>query len=60
MADHLLGDDEIVVDLAVVDLELEADKVGQDGGGPGLRADRGNLLARLGALDREAILQSSY
>lgn len=45
MADHVLCDDDVVVDLAVVDLELEADEVGKDGGGPGLCANRADSLA---------------
>lgn len=46
VSDHLLGDGEVVVDLAVVDLEPQADKVGKDGGGAGLSLDRRRLLAR--------------
>lgn len=55
MADHVLGDDDVVVHLAVVHLELEADEAGQDGGGPRLRADGLDLLAGLGTHDREAV-----
>lgn len=40
MADHLLSDGEVVVLLAVVDLELEAHKVRKDGSGARLRLDR--------------------
>jgi hypothetical protein len=47
MAHHVLGDDHIVVDLAIVDLELEAHEVGQDGCGSCLCSDRHNLLSRL-------------
>lgn len=56
MPHHLLGDSQVNVVLAVVYLELEADKVGQDGGGPGLGADGSDLLAGLGALDGESVL----
>lgn len=56
MTNHLLSNGQINIILAVVDLELEADKVGQDGGGPGLGADGGDLLAGLGAHDGETIL----
>lgn len=45
MADHLLGDLDVDVVLAVVDLELEADEAGQDGGGARLRPDRSDSLA---------------
>lgn len=47
VTDHVLGDGEGEIVLAVVDLELEPDKVGQDGGRAGLRADRRNLVALL-------------
>jgi len=53
VADHLLGDGQVVVDLAVVDLELEADKGGQDRGGAGLGPDGHHLLAHFGADDGE-------
>lgn len=54
MAHHVLGDEHVVVDLAVVDLELEPDEVGQDGRRARLRADGGDFLAGCRALDREA------
>lgn len=47
MAHHVLGDGHVVVDLAVVDLELEPYEVGQDGRGTGLRADWYDLLPGL-------------
>lgn len=52
---HVLGDDNVVVYLAVVHLELEADEVGQDGGGARLRPDRLYLLAGLGTCDGKTI-----
>ena len=56
MPNHLLGHSQVDVVLAVVHLELEADKVGQDGGGPGLGADGSDLLAGHGALDGETMV----
>jgi len=44
---HLLGDQDLQVVLAIVDLELQADEVGKDRGGARLRLDRGNPLAGL-------------
>lgn len=55
MADHVLGDSDVVIDFAVVDLEDEADEVGQDGGTAGLCLDRGSALAGLGAHDRKTV-----
>lgn len=55
MADHILGDSDIVVDLAVVDLENQADKVGQDGGTACLGLDRGGTLAGLWADDGQSV-----
>lgn len=54
MAHHVLGDDHIVVDLAIVDLELEAHEVGQDGCGSCLCSDGHNLLSRLWSDDWES------
>jgi hypothetical protein len=48
MADHVLGDGDLVVDLAVVYKELKPDEAGQDGGGARLRPDR---LARSGDVE---------
>jgi hypothetical protein len=59
MPDHVLGDGHVVVHLAIVHLELEADEVGQDGGGARLRPDRLELLARRGPCDGETTLRSS-
>lgn len=53
MADHILRDGHLVVDLAVVDLEAQANECGQDGGGTGLCADRGDVLAGLGLDNRQ-------
>lgn len=55
VADHLLGDLEVVVFLAVVHLEPEADETRQDGGGAGLRADRLDFFAWEVAYDGEAV-----
>ena len=55
MPDHVLGDGDVVVDLAVVDRELEADEVGQDGRGARLRADRAYPFAGRRAHDRESV-----
>ena len=55
MPDHVLGDGDVVVDLAVVDLELEADEAGQDGGGARLRPDRPHPLAGRRAHDGESV-----
>ena len=55
MPNHLLGNSQVDIVFAVVHLELETDEVGQDGGGPGLGADGGDLLAGFGALDGETI-----
>lgn len=55
MTDHILGDSDIVVDLAVVNLENQADKVGQDGGTACLRLDRRGTLAGLWADDGQTV-----
>ena len=55
MPDHVLGDGDVVVDLAVVDRELEADEVGQDCRGARLRADRAYPFAGRRAHDRESV-----
>ena len=55
MADHVLGNGHVVVDLAVVDLEREADEVGKDGGGACLGADRGRVLALLNLGESETV-----
>lgn len=55
MTDHILGDSDIVVDFAVVDLEDQADKVGQDGGTTGLCLDRRGTLAGLGSDDGQSV-----
>lgn len=53
VTDHVLGYPHIVVDLAVVHLEDEADKVGEDGCAAGLRLDRGCTLSSFRADNRE-------
>ena len=45
MPDHVLGDYDREVVLAIVNLEAQPDKVGQDGRGAGLRAHGGDLVA---------------
>lgn len=55
MTDHILSDSDIVVDLAVVDLEDQADKVGQDGGTACLCLDRRGTLAGLGSNDGQSV-----
>lgn len=55
MTDHILGDSDIVVDFAVVDLENQADKVGQDGGTASLCLDRRGTLAGLGTNDGQSV-----
>jgi hypothetical protein len=60
VADHVLGDVDLFVDLAVVDQEAQADKVGQDGGGARLSLDDGDFFAGLGALDRKALRVVSF
>ena len=47
MSHHVFCYPHIVVDLAIVHLKDEADKVGQDGGATGLRLDRRRTFARL-------------
>lgn len=54
VTDHVLCYPHIGVDLAIVDLEDEADKVGQDGGTAGLRLDRRCALAQLWSHDWKA------
>ena len=53
--DHVLRDGDLVVALAVMNHELQIDKVGQDNGGARLRLDRRLALAGLGAGDGEAV-----
>lgn len=48
MSDHIFCDSHVVVDLAIVYLEFETDKVGEDGGRSCLRSDGRNFLAWLG------------
>lgn len=55
VTDHVFRNRHVNVRLAVVNLELEADKVGQDRGGTGLRPDGHNLLSGSGAHDGETI-----
>ena len=55
MTDHILGDSDIVVDFAVVDLEDQADKVGQDGGTACLCLDRRGTLAGFGSDDGQSV-----
>jgi hypothetical protein len=55
VTDHILSDSDIVVDLAVVDLEDQADKVGQDGGTACLCLDRRGTLAGLGSNDGQSV-----
>lgn len=57
MANHLLGNFDVDVVLAVVNLELEADKARQDGGGACLCSDRPDSLARGRANDGKAVLR---
>lgn len=45
-----------MVNLAVVDLEAETDKVGEDGGGSSLGGDRGGLLSGRDSLDGEPVV----
>lgn len=54
VAHHLLGDQDLQVVLAIVDLELQSNEVGEDGGGAGLRLDRGDPLAGLGPYNGES------
>lgn len=53
MPDHVLGDVDVDVGLAVVDLEAQADEAGEHGGGAGLCADGLDGLAGGGADDGE-------
>lgn len=55
MPDHVLGDVDVDVGLAVVDLEAQADEAGEHGGGAGLCADRLDGLAGGGADDGETV-----
>jgi len=55
MPNHIFCDGHVVVDLAIVYLELEADKVGEDGRGSGLGPNGRNLLSCLGTDDRETV-----
>lgn len=47
MPDHVFRDGDGQIVLAVMNLKVEPDKVGQDRGGPGLRAHWGHLVAGL-------------
>jgi hypothetical protein len=47
VADHVFGDGDAVVDLAVVHVEAQADEARQDGRGASLRAYGGRRVARL-------------
>lgn len=47
MSDHVFCNDHLVVVLAIMHLKLEADKVGQNGCGAGLRSYRGDFVALL-------------
>lgn len=60
MSDHVFRYRDVVVDLAVVHGELEADEAGQDGGGSRLGLDGLGPLAGLGADDRETGSKISY
>lgn len=55
MSDHIFRYPDIVVDLSVVDLENQADEIGQDGGTTGLCLDRRGALAWFGSHDRKAV-----
>jgi hypothetical protein len=55
VTDHILGDSDIVVDFAVVDLEDQANKVGQDGGTACLCLDRRGTLASLGSDNGQSV-----
>lgn len=59
-ADHLLGDLDFHVGLAVVDSEAQADEVGQDGSCALLRADRRSVWRRgKGTRERKTVQQKS-
>ena len=59
-ANHLLGDLDIHVGLAVVDSEAQADEVGQDGSCALLRTDRRSVWRRgKGARERKTVRQES-
>lgn len=53
VSDHVLGYCDIIILLAVVDLELEANKVRQDSRRAGLCLDRSLSFAGLCSRDRE-------
>jgi hypothetical protein len=55
MPNHILRNVDLFVILAVMHVEREADKVGQNRSGSGLGLDRRDLFARLGALDRKSL-----
>lgn len=52
---HILRDDHIEEISSIVDLELEADEVGQNSGRSSLRSDGRDLLARCWADDGETV-----
>ncbi len=54
MPHHILRDRDLVVDLAVVDLEAQSHEIRQDGGRARLRSDRRCLLTGFEAWDRKA------
>lgn len=54
MAHHLLGNGHVMINLAVVHLELEADKVRQDGSRPRLCPNGRDPLSRFRAHDWES------
>lgn len=57
VTDHILCYPNVVVDLAIVDLEDETNEVGKDGCAPGLRLDRGCALACLGTDNWKAVFR---
>jgi len=59
VSDHVLCYPHIVVDLAVVHLEDQADEIGQDGRAAGLRLDRGRALAGFRSHYRETMVRGS-
>lgn len=55
VSDHILGYRDIIVLLAVVDLELQANKIRQDGSRARLCLDRGLSFAGLRSCNGEAL-----
>lgn len=53
MSHHFLRNRNLEIILPVMDLELQAHEIGQDGRGAGLRLDRGDPLAGFGAYNGE-------